>query len=320
MPRDLPPEWQPDFPPVRSARQVAAAAGAAARAWAPPLPAAELPLVTAYLDMSLLELSCALGQLAQCRPVMRPGVICRNASEPGIYIDAAAQAISYISRDLRGPGHDQPGTGDDQPSTAAITAARTLADATYTAFTAIRQPSGSLPARDAAVSAFMHAIGIIDTAIGNLAACTPSPLAAVLTRQRIRLEQACRSLREALVCSAVSQDDQPSLAAADRVRQLHPILPLRSPPPHDAPGHEAAALAGASHRHHIVQASEQSHRPRRLRGPAQHASRASPAASSTACTVTGPASTAAARSHVHAARRAASGTNDTPACHEEGKK
>jgi len=255
MPRDHPPQRQPDFPPVRSARQVAAAAGAAARAWAQPLPAAELPLVTACLDMSLLELSCALGQLAQYRPVMRSGVICRNASEPGIYIDAAAQAISCISRDLRGPGHDQPGTGDDQPGTVAITAARTLADATYTAFTAIRQPSGSVPARDAAVSAFMHAIGIIDTAIGNLAGCAPSPLAAVLTRQRIRLEQACRSLREALVCSAVSQDDRPSLATADRVRQLHPILPHRFP--HEAPGHAATAPAGASHRHHIPPASEQ---------------------------------------------------------------
>ena len=164
--------------------------------------------------MSLLELSCAPRQLAQYRPVKRPGVICRNASEPGIYIDTAAQAISCISRDLRGPGDD---AEPDQPGTAAATAVRDLADATYTAFTAIRQPSGSLPAKDAAVSAFMHAIGIIDTAIGNLAACTPDPLAAVLTRQRIRLEQACRSLREALVCSAVSQDDRPSLAAADRI-------------------------------------------------------------------------------------------------------
>ena len=50
------------------------------------------------------------------------------------------------------------------------------------------------------------------------------------------------------------------------------------------------------------------------RGPAR---RASPAASSTARTLTGPASTAAARSHVHAPRRAASGTNDTPTCHKE---
>jgi len=257
MPGDHPPQRQPDFPPVRSARQVAAAAGAAARAWAQPLPAAELLLVTACLDMSLLELSRALGQLAQYRPVMRSGVICRNASEPGIYIDAAAQAISCISRDLHGPGHDQPGAGDDQPGTVAITAARTLADATYTAFTAIRQPSGSLPARDAAVSAFMHAIGTIDTAIGNLAACTPIPPAALLTRQRIRLEQACRSLREALVCSAVSQDDRPGLAAADRVRQLHPILPHRSQAPHDAPGHAATAAAGASHRHHIPPEGEQ---------------------------------------------------------------
>ena len=253
MPRALPPEWQPDFPPVQSARQITAAAEAAARAWAQPPPAAELPLITAYLDMSLLELSCALGQLAQYRPVKRPGVICRNASEPGIYIDAAAQAISCISRDLRGPGYDEPG----QPCSAAVTAVRALADATYTAFTAIRQPSGSLPTRDAAVSAFMHAIGTIDTAIGNLAACTPIPLAALLTRQRIRLEQACRSLREALVCSAVSQDDRPGLAAADRVRQLHPILPHRSQAPHDAPGHAATAAAGASHRHHIPPEGEQ---------------------------------------------------------------
>jgi hypothetical protein len=85
-----------------------------------------------------------------------------------------------------------------------------------------------MPARDAAVSAFMHALGIIDTAIGNLAGSVPGPLAAILTRQQIRLEHACRSLREALVASAVSQDDQPSLAVAARVRELHPVLPHRS--------------------------------------------------------------------------------------------
>ena len=161
--------------PYESARQITSAAEAAARAWAQALPAAELPLITACLDMSLLELSAALGQLAQYRPVMRPGAICGNPSEPGIYIDAAAQAISCISRDLRDIADDQPGTGHDQPGTAAITAARNLADATYTAFTEIRQPSGSPAARDAAVSAFMHAIGIIDTAIGNLASQARRP-------------------------------------------------------------------------------------------------------------------------------------------------
>ena len=185
MPRDLPAEWIPDIPAVRSARQIASAAEAAARAWAQALSAAELPLITACLDMSLLELS-------------------------------AAQVISCISRDLRDIADGQPRTGHDQPGTAAVTAARDLAAATYTAFTEIRQPAGSPAARDAAVSAFMHATGIIDTAIGNLADQAPGPLAAILTRQRIRLEHACRSLREALVASAVSQDDQPTLAAAAR--------------------------------------------------------------------------------------------------------
>ena len=182
--------------------------------------------------MSLLELSAALGQLAQYRPVLRPGARRGNPSEPGIHIAAAAQAISCISRDLRDIADGQPGTGHDQPGAAAITAARNLAAATYTAFTEIRQPAGSPAARDAAVSAFMHATGIIDTAIGNLADQAPGPLAAILlTRQRIRLEHACRSLREALVASAVSQDDQPSLAAAVPGPRAAPEIPPHRPPP-----------------------------------------------------------------------------------------
>ena len=142
-----PPGTAAGLPPVQSARQIATAAAdrrprlgaAAARGGA----AAYHRL---YLDMSLLELSCALGQLAQYRPVMRPGVIYRNASEPGIYIDAAAQAISCTSQDLRGPGHDEPGTGDDQPGTAAVTAARTSSPTPLHGVhrdpPAIRQPAG----------------------------------------------------------------------------------------------------------------------------------------------------------------------------------
>lgn len=255
MPRDLPPEWTPDIPAVRTARQIAGAAEAAARTWAQPLPAAELPVITACLDMALLELSGALGQLAQYRPLLRPGTTCGNPYEPGIHIGAAAQAIACISQDLRGiPGH-QPGAGESHPASAAITAARTLADATYAAFTEIRQPSGSLPARDAAISAFMHATGTIDTAVGNLAGSAPGPLAAILTRQRIRLEHACRSLREALVASAVSQDDQPSLAAAALVRELHPILPHRSPPRPGAPHHAAIPPAAVMPRPRFLRAS-----------------------------------------------------------------
>jgi hypothetical protein len=255
MPRDLPPEWTPGIPAVRTARQIASAAQAAARTWAQPLPPAELPVITACLDMSLLELSGALGQLAQYRPHLRPGATCGSPFEPGIHIGAAAQAIACISQDLRGAAGHQPGAGEGQPATAAITAARAVADATYAAFTEIRQPAGSLAARDAAVSAFMHAIGIVDTAIGNLADQAPGPLAAIFTRQRIRLEHACRSLREALVASAVSQDDQPGLAVAARVRELHPILPHRSPPRHSAPHHATIPPAAVMPRPHFLQAS-----------------------------------------------------------------
>ena len=254
MPRDLPPEWTPDIPAVRTARQIASAAGAAARAWAQPLPAAELRVITACLDMALLELSGALGQLAQYRPRLRPGITCGNPFEPGIHIGAAAQAIACISQDLRSTADCQPGAGGSQPVTAATTTARAIADATYAAFTEIRQPSGSPGARDAAVSAFMHATAIIDAAIGNLADSAPGPLAAILTRQRIRLEHACRSLREALVASAVSQDDQPSLAAAARVRELHPILPHRSPPRSGGPHHAAIPPATVLPRPSFLQA------------------------------------------------------------------
>jgi hypothetical protein len=240
MPRDLPPEFTPDIPAVRTARQIAAAAEAATRAWAQPLPTAELSVITACLDMAMLELSGALGQLAQYRPLLRPGATCGNPFEPGIHIGAAAQAIACISQDLRSIAGHQPGTAGNQPVSAAVTAARAIADATYAAFTEIRQPSGSLPAIDAAISAFMHATGNIDNAISNLTGSAPGPLAAVLTRQRIRLEHACRSLREAIVASAISQDDQPSLAAAARVRELHPILPHRSRSRPGAPLHHAA--------------------------------------------------------------------------------
>jgi hypothetical protein len=97
MPRDLPPEWTPGIPAVRTARQIASAAEAAVRAWAQPLAAAELPVITACLDMALLELSGALAQLAQYRPLLLPGATCGSPSEPGIHIGAAAQAIACIS-------------------------------------------------------------------------------------------------------------------------------------------------------------------------------------------------------------------------------
>jgi hypothetical protein len=233
MARQTPTEWIPDIPAVRGARLISAAAEGAVRAWAEPLPAAEAATVTAHLQIAVVELSGALGQLAQYRPVHSPGTRPCNPREPGIYIGSAAKAISCINRDLRQAGSNQPGTGHSHRDSRAVKAARSLTDATYAAFTATGPPSGSAAARDAAVSAFMHALDTIDAAIETLAAHTPRPLPAILSRQRIRLEHACISLREALVCSAMDQHEPASLTIAHGIRERNPTLPHRSRPARD---------------------------------------------------------------------------------------
>jgi hypothetical protein len=257
MARDAPPEWIPDFPAVRVARLISGAAEAAAEAWAQPLSATEAVTLTAYLQLALVELSGVLSQLAQYRSAAPPGSRLYNPHEPGIYIGSAAKAISCISRDLRDAGSDQPGKRPGHRDSRATTAARSLTDATYVAFTAIGQPSGSVAARDAAVSAFMHALDTIDAAIEALTAHTPSPLPAIFSRQRIRLEHAFISLREALVSSAIGQHEPASLAIAHRLRERHPILPHRS-----QPARSSSDQATGAYRHREQRAGPGRMRPR----------------------------------------------------------
>lgn len=230
MRREAPTEWIPDVPAVRGARLISAAAEGVLRAWAEPLPAAEAATVTAHLQIAFVELSGALGQLAQYRPVHPPGTRPYNPREPGIHISSAAKAISCINRDLRETGSNQPDPGHSHRDSRAVKAARSLTDATYAAFTVTGPPSGSAAARDAAVSAYLHALDTIDAAIETLAAHTPRPLPAILSRQRIRLEHACISLREALVCSAIDQHEPASLTIAHSIRERNPVLPHRSRP------------------------------------------------------------------------------------------
>jgi hypothetical protein len=92
----------------------------------------------------------------------------------------------------------------------------------------------------------MAAIDSLDAAVENLAAQAPSPLPAILTRQRVRLEQAHLLLREALVASAAGQDESGSLALARSIRQRHPVLPHRS---RHAPGDHARTrtIGGVPH-------------------------------------------------------------------------
>ena len=220
------PEWMP-VPPLRSARIISAAAQDAARAWEQPVTPGELLTVSKDLGSALGNTGGALSRLSVYDAAYQAPADKRfrrydDPDEPNIYIECAAR---------------------DQPYSPALSAGARLAEATRAAYIIIERPSGSAAGRDVAVSAFMAAAVALDTAAENLAAHASAPMSAILARQRVRLEQAHIALRESLTASAAGKDVSCSLAAAQSMRERHPVLSHRSRPAPDAPGGDATTLA-----------------------------------------------------------------------------
>ena len=242
------PEWMP-VPPLRSARIISAAAQDAARAWEQPVTPGELLTVSKDLGSALGNTGGALSRLSVYDAAYQAPADKRfrrydDPDEPNIYIECAARALECAGRDMALALSDHI-TRSGQPYSPALSAGARLAEATRAAYIIIERPSGSAAGRDVAVSAFMAAAVALDTAAENLAAHASAPMSAILARQRVRLEQAHIALRESLAASAAGKDVSGSLAAAQSMRERHPVLSHRSRPAPDAPGGDATTLATA---------------------------------------------------------------------------
>ena len=240
------PEWMP-VPPLRSARIISAAAQDAARAWEQPVTPGELLTVSKDLGSALGNTGGALSRLSVYDAAYQAPADKRfrrydDPDEPNIYIECAARALECAGRDMALALSDHI-TRRGQPYSPALSAGARLAEATRAAYIIIERPSGSAAGRDVAVSAFMAAAVALDTAAENLAAHASAPMSAILARQRVRLEQAHIALRESLAASAAGNDVSGSLAAAQSMRERHPVLSHRSRPAPDAPGGDATTLA-----------------------------------------------------------------------------
>ena len=242
------PEWMP-VPPLRSARIISAAAQGAARAWEQPVTPGELLTVSKDLGSALGNTGGALSRLSVYDAAYQAPADKRfrrydDPDEPNIYIECAARALECAGRDMALALSDHI-TRRGQPYSPALSAGARLAEATRAAYIIIERPSGSAAGRDVAVSAFMAAAVALDTAAENLAAHASAPMSTILARQRVRLEQAHIALRESLAASAAGKDVSGSLAAAQSMRERHPVLSHRSRPAPDAPGGDATTLAAA---------------------------------------------------------------------------
>jgi hypothetical protein len=244
------PEWVPDFPPVRSARIIFAKAQDAARAWEQPVTPGELLTISKDLGSALANTGAALSRLSVYHaPYQAPADkrfrLYDHPDEPNIFIECAARALDCAGSDLALALSDHI-TRSGHPDSPALSAGTRLAEATRTAYVIIERPSGSAAGRDVAVSAFMAAAGALDAAVENLAAHASAPMPAILARQRVRLEQAHIALRESLAASAAGKDVSGGPAAAQSIRERHPILSHRSRPAPDAAGRAATTLATAA--------------------------------------------------------------------------
>ncbi len=244
------PEWVPDFPPVRSARIISIKAQDAARAWEQPVTPGELLTISQDLGSALGNTGGALSRLSAYRAAYQAPADKRfrlhdDPDEPNIFIECAARALECAGHDMAFALSDHI-TRASLPSSPARAAGAQLADATRTAYVIIEGPSGSAPGRDVAVSAFMAAASNLDIAVQNLAAHATAPISAILARQRVRLGQAHIALRESLAASAAGKDASGGLAAAQSMRERHPILSHQSRPAQDPPGRGAATLATAA--------------------------------------------------------------------------
>ena len=223
--------------------------GNPARAWEQPVTPGELLAVSKDLGSALGNTGGALSRLSVYDAAYQAPADKRfrrydDPDEPNIYIECAARALECAGRDITFALSDHI-TRSGQPSSPALSAGARLAGATRAAYIIIERPSGSAAGRDVAVSAFMAAAVALDTAAENLAAHASAPMSAILARQRVRLEQAHIALRESLAASAAGKDVSGSRAAAQSMRERHPVLSHRSRPAPDAPGGDATTLAAA---------------------------------------------------------------------------
>jgi hypothetical protein len=258
MPGDPPlPTQDWDFPPWQAARLVSSAAQDAARAWAQPVPVADILDVTWDLHRTLGDLGVALWRLSRFQQEAEPdGQPRTRLHEPGIHIYRAGSVTVNAGSGLRDRevlehirhqiAWDLPVGGDPVKGPAGITAALELADAAAMAFRIVgTSPSGTAMDRDAAVGAFMRVVDNLDTAVESLAIPVSGRHSARLAAARAGLEQAYTHLREALICSAVDFREPGSGKQVLAMRERYPILPHRSRPVQDASVSDAARLAGA---------------------------------------------------------------------------
>lgn len=248
---DLPARaWE--FPAWQAAGLVSGAAQGAARAWTRRLPAAVVLDVSWDLHTTFRDLGIALSRLSRFRPEPEPAE--PGLHDPGSHIFRAGHAIGLASTVLRDRAvrehvrhtiaYGLPVGGDPWKGDPAITAAVDLADAANAAFRIIgTSPSGDVPARDAAVGAFMRTVDNLDAAVQRLAEHAPGSDAARLEAARPGLEQAYIDLREALICSAVDFRQPGRAKQVMAMRERYPVLPHLT---RDTAASSPARLANAS--------------------------------------------------------------------------
>jgi hypothetical protein len=292
------PVHQRDFPPWQAARLISGAARDAARAWAQPVTEQDILDLTWDLYNTFNGLCIALWRLARFRREAEPGqephpraaghghiqagsaggftAITAGPHEPGTHIHRAGSAVGKAGEALRDSevlahvrrsiARDLPVGGDPENGSAAVVAARALADAAASSWRImgwspsdgwapsdlIYLPAQWIPDRDAAVAAFMRGIDNLDTAVQNLAAQVPARHAARLTPAQAGFEQAYTLLREALICSVAGTGQPRSRERTQAMRDRYPVLPHRGQPAR--PGSRAAQLAAASFPGSVIEA------------------------------------------------------------------
>lgn len=228
-----------DFPPWQAARLVSGSAQDAARAWTEPVASTEILDVTWGLHQTFRDLSIALRRLSRFREKAEPdGQPAARLHEPGSHIYRAGTAAEraaavlldgeVLERVRHNAARRLPAGGDSGKGPAAVTAALELADAAAMAFRIVgTSPSGTLPERDHAVSAFMRVLDNLDVAVRNLAAQMSGPYSARLAAAQAGLEEAYAHLREALICSAIDFRQPGSGRQVRAMRERYPVLPNR---------------------------------------------------------------------------------------------